>query len=263
MPFADDEDCDLAARKIRIAVGIEDRFRPDMIFFLSELKRSGWIKDYLTVPGDNRADEALYDSDTNTIGVRADVLAALDRPSRASKVEHQHFRFTVAHEISHAALKHEGVHFRGATSVHVKRIPSRAKRNEREADRLASHILAPYYLAREVMRALKLTTLTAEHISELFGINISAAAIAKERIERMYRREHRLPRALPKGIVDLLRARQQQGHRVTSLEIEERRQRREATEKGYEGIPCAKCGNYTLRRMGDRLRCETFDCEPN
>jgi hypothetical protein len=260
MPFTDDEDYEKVARKIRVEGGIDDRFCPDMIFFLSELKRQGRITDYVTFS--NLADEALYDLDTDIVGIRSDVFGALDHPYRSSKAEYQHFRFTIAHEVGHAVRKHEGIHFRGVTSVQVKKIPSIAKRNEREADRLASHILVPYHLAQQVMAALKLTMLAAEHIGDLFGINISAAKIAKERIDRMHRRQQGLPRALPKGIVDLLRGGQQQGYRVTSLEIEERRQREEAKLRGYEDIPCIRCKNYTVKRTDNRFRCETPGCEP-
>jgi hypothetical protein len=49
MALSDHEDSEQAARKLRIEIGIDDRFCPDMLFVLSELKRLGKIKDFIRV----------------------------------------------------------------------------------------------------------------------------------------------------------------------------------------------------------------------
>lgn len=258
MPITSDEDYEKAAQRLRRHGGIDERFRPDVIFFPEQLKLSGTIKDYMIVPDHELPDdEAYYNSSTEIIYLRASTFAALDHPHRVSKQEYQHLRFTVAHEAGHAARGHEGTHFRGATSQLAKKIPSRVRRNEWEANRMASAILAPYHLAEPVMRVFKTVSLTAEHISELFGINFTAATIAKERIDRLYRRAHNLPRPLPPGIAEHLRERQVQGFKITSLEIEERRQRSEARSKGYEDTLCGKCKCLTLKRIETGLKCDT------
>jgi hypothetical protein len=58
------QDFEQIARAARREIGIDDRFCPDLLFVLDELKRLGRIEDYVTVPDEQMLDEASYDSRT-------------------------------------------------------------------------------------------------------------------------------------------------------------------------------------------------------
>jgi Zn-dependent peptidase ImmA (M78 family) len=93
--------------------GIDDRNIPDLLFVLNELRRRGMISNYCAAPDESmRGNEARFDSDTS--------------------------RFTVAHEIGHILLKHEGGRYRGQTSVAAKKYSRDQRIAESEANRWAS-----------------------------------------------------------------------------------------------------------------------------
>ena len=64
MRLVDDEDFEVAARRFRIALGIDGQLRPDMITVIVKLKHLGLIKNYVRVPdAEMPDDEAYYDSE--------------------------------------------------------------------------------------------------------------------------------------------------------------------------------------------------------
>jgi hypothetical protein len=168
MPFVEDEDYEKAARNVgQNAESMIDSaqmsyfLRPNLnVLARSEI--SCWS------PIMNCQDEALFDSESGIVRIRRSAFEIRDHRYRGSKREYQHFRFTVAHEIGHVIGGHEGTHYRGVTSTQIKRVPSRAKRNERQADRLASHILAPSHLAEAVMQARKIGKLPPKKSASYF-----------------------------------------------------------------------------------------------
>lgn len=81
----------------------------------------------------------------------------------ARAVPKERRRFTVAHEIGHLALEHDG---------------SDAEREEREASRFASHLLAPSCVLRGV------GAYDSGRIMRLCGMSYTAARIAAERMMR-------------------------------------------------------------------------------
>jgi hypothetical protein len=52
----EDEDLELAARRLRMKLGIDDQLRPDMITVIFKLKDCGMIKNYIRVPDKEMSD---------------------------------------------------------------------------------------------------------------------------------------------------------------------------------------------------------------
>lgn len=86
----------------------------------------------------------------------------------ARAVPKERRRFTVAHEIGHLALEHDG---------------SDTAREEREANRFASHLLAPSCVLRGV------GAYDSGRIMRLCGMSYTAARIAAERMLRLSYKE--------------------------------------------------------------------------
>jgi hypothetical protein len=140
------EDIEVIARRLRRDVGVDDRFCPDMIFTLKQLVSLGMLSDIVTdadIP-----DEARYESDANKILLNRSIFSILDHPFRAEKISRRRARFTVAHELGHLAGRHQGSLARGTTSATARRIVSRARTFEIEADSFAAAFLIPHHLVK-------------------------------------------------------------------------------------------------------------------
>jgi IrrE N-terminal-like domain len=148
MAPSDDEDFEQAARTLRIELEIDDRFCPDLIFVLDELKRRGKIEGYLRVPDEAMKDDASYDSDQRLLRIRESVFRVLDHPNLASRQEFQRARFTIAHEVGHVIWSHHGKYFRGPTTDAATGLSRRLRLRESEANRFAAAFLIPSYLAK-------------------------------------------------------------------------------------------------------------------
>ena len=180
-----------------VSVGIDDRYCPDLIFVLNELQRSGKLKAYVRKPRAQMPDdEAYYDTLEGIVYIRDDTFSALDHTSLGPRVERRRARFTTAHELAHVTQGHSGIRYRGTTNKLAEKVVWKIRRQETEAYRFAAAFLAPLHLANASM--------TAECISELFDINISAARLRKQTLEKMDRRARGIKRSLPPGIVDFL-----------------------------------------------------------
>lgn len=250
MPFIRDEQIEVVARRLRKDGGVDDRFCPDLLYVLNEFRKRGKIADYKIVPDEAMPrDEARYDPNTKILYIPERVYRALDHISRGPKIDRRRARFTIAHELVHIDQEPAGVRFRGVSGARAERLVSEIRSEEYVADAVAAAFLMPAHLARPDM--------AAEHISELFDTNISAARIRKNTLEKMDRRVRREIKPLPSGIEKLLRDAEKQGFRVTSLKFEEARKKAEAMRNGYEGEPCGKCGRFTLVRDGAQIKCDT------
>jgi hypothetical protein len=203
MAFAENEDFERIAGESRRELGIEDRYCPDLIFGLNELRRLGKIKDYIPVPDERMADDALYDANEGVVHIRESILAMLDHPLRGPKVDRRRARFSIAHEIGHIKWSHEGRNFRGMTSQIAMKFGSRVRSNEREANGFAAAFLVPIRLTKPEM--------SAEQISEIFDVNISTARLRKKEIEKIDRRARGLRRPLPESVRKYLRDRNKPG----------------------------------------------------
>jgi hypothetical protein len=214
MRLIDDEDFEKAARSLRTEVGIDGRFCPDLIFVLDALQRSGTLKACIRRPKDQMPDdEAYFDAFERVVYIRDDTFSALDHLSRGPRIERRRARFTMAHELAHITQGHGGIRYRGASNKVAERLVATVRRQETEAHRFAAAFLVPSHLANASM--------TAEFISELFDINISAARLRKQTLERMDRRARGIKRPLPRGIVDFLRQAKEKGHHITSIDDDE------------------------------------------
>ncbi len=119
-----------------------------MMTVIVKLKDCGLIKNYVRIPDEEMPDdEACFDSDDKLLYIRESTYCAANAMYTHTEAERRHARFTIAHEIGHLALKHDGLHFRGTTSADAKKIPSRVRQHERDAERFAAAFLAPAHLA--------------------------------------------------------------------------------------------------------------------
>src|SRR3979490_1134337 len=114
MRYLEDDLVETKSRNFRQEVGIDGRVVPDLIFALGEMKRLKKISDYIVVADkDLQGISAKYDSDKRIIYLNQSTFDALDFPNHVGQQERRRSRFTVAHEIAHAILQHEGFLNRG------------------------------------------------------------------------------------------------------------------------------------------------------
>lgn len=147
MPLNDDEDFEVAARNLRIRLGIDDQLRPDMTTVIVKLKDRGIIENYVRVPDDQMPDdEAYFDSEKKLLHLRESTFCAASAMFTYTETERRRARYTIAHEIGHIALGHDGVRYRGQTNAIAEEVVRKIRRQEREAERFAAAFLAPAHL---------------------------------------------------------------------------------------------------------------------
>jgi hypothetical protein len=113
MPIYDDAEFEGRARALRKLLGIEFDARPDMITVIFKLKDRGLIKNYVRVPdAEMPDDEAYFDPFTKLLHVRESTFEA-GNGMFADEAKRQRARFTLAEEVGHIWLQHEGIRFRG------------------------------------------------------------------------------------------------------------------------------------------------------
>ena len=171
-------------------------------------------------------------------------------------------RFTVAHEIAHVALKHEGVRFRHIERKAYEKANPTIWRDEREAEQFAALFLAPTHLADKYK--------TAEEIYKTFGLSGDASEIRLKEIEAHIRRKNNELRPLTPKVIDFLRHAESKGYRVSrKVDLPPIRPREvpQPVSNRSQGMPtltqsiksenevCGGCGNLTLERIGLRLVC--------
>ena len=118
-----------------------------MITVVVKLKNRGKIKNYVRVPDEEMPDqEARFDPEERLLYLRESTFCAANAMFTFSETERRRARYTIAHEIGHIALRHQGVHFRGVINDRDKKFAARVQREEREAERFAAAFLAPSYL---------------------------------------------------------------------------------------------------------------------
>jgi hypothetical protein len=148
MPLRDDEDFEAAARSLRIRLGIDEQLRPDMTTVIIKLKNLGMIKDYVRIPDEEMLDdEAYFDSEKRLLCLRESTFCAASAMYTFTEVQRRRARYTIAHEIGHIALGHDGIRYRGKTGDLPKELIGKVRRQEREAERFAAAFLVPQHLA--------------------------------------------------------------------------------------------------------------------
>lgn len=145
----DDDDLEAAARMLRIKLGIDDQLRPDMITVVIKLKDHGMIANYVRVPDEDMPDdEAFFDPQSRLLHLREGTFCAANAMYTYSEIERRRARYTIAHEIAHITLGHEGIRYRGKSGAVAEKLVHKIRRQEREAERFAAAFLAPAHLVR-------------------------------------------------------------------------------------------------------------------
>jgi IrrE N-terminal-like domain len=254
MIFRNDEDYEKHSQKLRSDLGIEGRFCVDTLYCARRLKEIGRIADFKVVHDETMPrDSAKYDGADRILLVPERTIRALDVVGNASKPERRHQRFTLAHEFAHVVQEVPGDRYRGPSGALAERTDFSIRLDEIQANRFASAFLIPSNLANP--------SYSAEHLSELFDVNLRVADIRREQLEKLRRRAADEPRALPPGVFNYLRNAKKKGFDVRSLDREIFRQRSAAKANGYEDCECSRCGNFTVRRESVRFKCETCGSE--
>ena len=195
-----DEDLEDIARAFLRKIGLEYQVKPDMMTIISKLKHVDPSFGYRRVPDAKMPDaEAHWYSEDTEISMRESVFVAMQRGEPRA-------RMTVAHELSHYLLKHEGHLNRSAVKSAVEVSVQRIVKQESEARRLAPRILAPENLVPKGA--------SVEDITTMSGLSHQAAVIRKDEIEAVRRRRRGEKRPLPQSIIDYLKEAKRRGHPV-------------------------------------------------
>jgi Zn-dependent peptidase ImmA (M78 family) len=199
--------------------------------------------------------KGMYSSETEVMEIPSNVFLGM-------KNRIPHFRFSVAHEIAHVILKHEGVRFRHAERKAYEKANPSIWRDEREAEQFAALLLAPTHLAEQCK--------TATELQKKFGLSSDASEIRIKEIEAHNRRKNNEIRPLTPKVIDFLRYAEGKGYRVLKKVDLPPILPREAPQPmagGSQSAPnltqsiksenevCSGCGSLTLERIGLRLVC--------
>jgi hypothetical protein len=175
------------------------------------------------------------------------------------------FRFSVAHEIAHAVLRHQGVRFRHAERKAFEKANPNVWRDEREAEKFAAIFLAPTHLAKKCKNV--------EELQRKCGLSSGASVIRMKEIEAHIRRTNGEVPPLPPKVVDFLRYAESKGYRISRLKVDlprnqtcqtsqatttarcETNKTNTAPRSSSDIEICNGCGNLSLDRVGLRLVC--------
>jgi hypothetical protein len=145
-------------------------------------------------------DEAIMDYESDTLIAHDTIFSDL----KAGRVR---ARFTIAHELGHFFLGHEGRRARNKDkSVYSSALQKIA---ETEANIFASYLLVPTDLA--------MNATTAEEIASRFQVSIEAAEIAFERVQAAKRRLLGKKRKSPAVVINFLEELRKRGYTINSI----------------------------------------------
>lgn len=198
MRYREPEDFEEIARATRRRIGIEYVHRPDMITVLFKLQSNDLISSYERVPDANMPEDlGAYDPETRILRLRESTFVAANEVI-SFHPENSRARFTIAHELGHVVLQHKQTRHRNVSGRQIEKIAPSIIRDESDADKFAAAFLAPFYLSENPL------LVHASDIANRFGLSRQAAEIRLEQLQRLYRRANKIPRPLPKSIVDFL-----------------------------------------------------------
>jgi Zn-dependent peptidase ImmA (M78 family) len=195
--YLTDEKLEEIVRKFLRGVGLELQIRPDMMTIIVKTKTAFPGFNYRRIPDSQMPDEeAQWNSDTLTVAMRESVFTAMQRSEPRA-------RMTLAHELSHFLLGHEGLRNRSIAPKAYERRVRTVRNEETEAKRCASIMLAPEHLVSDDPNLDELVT--------KFGLSDQAALIRLESILRLRRRARGELRDLPPKVSDFLREARRRG----------------------------------------------------
>jgi Zn-dependent peptidase ImmA (M78 family) len=240
-----DEQYDQLAKVLREGLGIDDQVEIDVLEMLRRMKHCGYLRDYIVLPDDAMKDaEAKYVSDERRIYIRESTY-------RAAANREPHARFTIAHEVAHCAHNHQYMRKRGIAVSRFERNVPAIKRDERQADKLAAAILAPFHRSEFTLAT------TSQQLAQRFGLSARMASNRAKELAGIYRRQHNIKKDLPGFIIDFLAEQRRRGYVVTSLS-EEDVSAFKPIQSCYTGDACPNlnCGEFRMVRNGTSTRCE-------
>lgn len=197
-----DEDLEELALRIRRSLNLEGQTHIDLMTVIQRLKtlRPGF--GYIRVDNNAMPDaEGQWDAEQQLLKLRESTFQGM----QAQRVRD---RMTVAHELSHCFLAHNGIRNRSFAKSAAEQFALETVREEREASRLAPRLIAPAYLIDPDD--------SVDEIRRRFGLSLEAAAIRREEVNRLQRRASGQLRPLPPNVVDFLKEAKRRGQTVTA-----------------------------------------------
>jgi Zn-dependent peptidase ImmA (M78 family) len=137
--YRTDEELEEIVRRFLRRLGLESKIHPDMMTLIVKTKRAFPGFNYKRIPDSQMPnEEAQWNSQTLTFVMRESVFMAMQRGEPRA-------RMTLAHELSHFLLGHNGIRNRSISpKAYEKRVRS-VRTEETEAKRCAPIILAPEF----------------------------------------------------------------------------------------------------------------------
>jgi Zn-dependent peptidase ImmA (M78 family) len=187
-----EEETEEDALRFRRRIGIEDDQvwvdAPTLLFKLHHYFGIGYqrlLNNELPDPG------GQWDANNRHIKLNESVFVGANDPNPLPRC-----RWTVVHEVSHAALGDAGIRNRSAKDSLEKRTSGRIKSIEARADRFTAALLAPLHLIRPDE--------SAESIALRFGLSKTAAEIRAKDAAKNHRRKHNIKREIPDSIKKII-----------------------------------------------------------
>lgn len=167
--FLTDAQIDARALAHRRELGFRDNQGIDFMTLMTKLKARYPNFSYERVPDGALGEaEAQWDSATKRLLIPQAVFAAANRGEGRALM-------TVAHEVGHALLGHEGTLHRAPAGNRAERLSPRIRAMEYQARRYAAAFLIPDI---EAVRHM-----SAGEMSEHYGVSVSAAMVRKTELK--------------------------------------------------------------------------------
>lgn len=239
------EALELIVVQFRKTLGINDVIYIDLKVVLEKMKVMFPGFTCQRVPdNDFHGAKGMYDPVTESMQIPDTVFSGME-----NRVPHH--RLSVAHEIAHVVLNHDGLRFRHATRRAYEKADPKLWRDEREAERFAALLLAPTHLAA--------SRNTIEDLEQTFGLSRRAAEIRKLEIEAHLRKKNGETREIPPSVIDFLNYARSKGYKVSFPVPEPKRVKlgpqRELRLPSSDSEICLGCGYLSLERVGLQLVC--------
>jgi len=188
------------ANELRSRLGIDAISAPCMWSVLEKFQQRAKSFSFRTASHEELGqDEALMDEETHTLIVRESVMEEV-------KAGKERARFTIAHELGHYLLGHEGMKHR--TQRPTAYPTARDRIQEAEANLFASYFLVPTDRAWDIA--------SPEEIAMRFQVSSAVAELAFERISRAKRKATGQLRKPPPSVIDFLQEAKRRGHPIRS-----------------------------------------------